>query len=67
MKITKLSLDGGKYTIVRDEHNRITEMFRHGEPWESGLKTFQFAGVFHAALNEIDRLTELLNKEKTSP
>ena len=55
------SLEDGKYEIERDTHGRMTGMKRNGEPWPEGLDAFQFAKVFHAALNEIANLRAPIN------
>ena len=55
MTKTTFHFDGGKYTIVRDDITFATEAFRHGEPWD---RSFVGDKLFHAMLNEIERLRE---------
>jgi hypothetical protein len=54
--MTVISLQDGKYEIERDENGLMVGMWRNGDFWKSGLELFAHAQVFHAALNEIERL-----------
>lgn len=58
MTETTFHFDGGKYVIVRDDTTFATEAYRHGEPWPA----LDVCGdkLFHAMLNEIQRLSEYL-------
>ena len=51
-----ISLEDGTYEVHRDRHGVMIGRLRHGEPWPQGFATFGYANVFHAALNEIERL-----------
>ncbi len=55
MTKTTFHFDCGKYTIVRDDTTFTTEAYRYGEPWG---RSFVGDGLFHAMLNEIERLRE---------
>lgn len=55
MSKTTFHFDGGKYTIVRDDTTFATEAYRYGEPWG---RSFVGDNLFHAMLNEVERLRE---------
>lgn len=55
MTKTTFRFDGGKYVIVRDDTTFATEAYRYGEPWG---RSFTGDKLFHAMLNEIERLRE---------
>lgn len=55
MTKTTFHFDAGKYTIVRDDTTFATEAYRYGEPWD---RSFVGDKLFHAMLNEIERLRE---------
>jgi hypothetical protein len=56
--MTVISLQDKKYEIERDENGLMVGMWRNGEFWKSGLELFAHAQVFHAALDEIERLSK---------
>ena len=55
--MTVIKLQDGKYEIERDENGLMVGMWRNVDFWKSGLELFAHAQVFHAALDEIDRLS----------
>lgn len=55
--MTVIKLQDGKYEIERDENGLMVGMWRNGDFWKSGLELFAHAQVFHAALDEIERLS----------
>lgn len=60
MTIKTYSFEDGKYVVERDaDTGLIKDIRRHGEPWPAGMGGFQFANMFHAALNRIDELSPL--------
>lgn len=52
------TFDDGKYMVERDDVSYKTVLFRNGEYWEAGTKSVLGDKLFHAMLNEIDRLKE---------
>lgn len=55
---TNYSFEDGKYKVERDDATYETTLYRHGEYWEAGTKDVIGDKLFHAMLNEIDRLKE---------
>lgn len=57
---TKYSFDDGKYEVIRDKETHETVFYRNDEYWETALiKRLPRYNLFHAMLNEIDRLREI--------
>lgn len=54
--LRRYTLEDGKYDIFRNRHGLIVEIHRNGEPWPDCKLVFEHMKLFHAALNEIDRL-----------
>lgn len=61
-----ISLEDGKYEIVRNDFGLIVDFRRNGEAWPAAKDALQFSKVFHAALNAIEQLESalaVLNKD----
>ena len=56
---TKYSFDDGKYEVLRDDNTYKTTLYRNGEYWEAGTADVLGDKMFHAMLNETDRLREV--------
>lgn len=56
--VVHYSFEDGKYEAYRDCTTYKTELYRNGEYWEAGTKGVLGDKLFHAMLNEIDRLRE---------
>lgn len=55
---TNYFFEDGKYKVERDNATYETTLYRNGEYWEAGTKDVLGDKMFHAMLNEIDRLRE---------
>jgi hypothetical protein len=53
-----ISLEDGKYEIVRNDFGLIVDFRRNGEPWPAAMDSFRFSKVLHAALNAIEQLED---------
>lgn len=63
MTIKTYTFEDGKYVVERDaDTGLIKDIRRHGEPWPAGMEGFQFANMFHAALNRIDELEAVVSE-----
>ena len=56
--LIEYEFEDGKYKVVRDDTTYKTTLYRNGEYWEAGTKGVLGDKMFHAMLNEIDRLRE---------
>ena len=54
-----ISLEDGKYEIVRNDLGLIVDFRRNGEPWPTAMDSLRFSKVFHAALNAIEQLEDV--------
>jgi len=62
-----ISLEDGKYEIVRNDFGLIVDFRRNGETWPAAMDSLRFSKVFHAALNAIEQLEDAcaaLHKDK---
>lgn len=56
--LIEYEFDNGKYKVIRDDTTYATTLYRGGEYWEAGTKDVVGDKLFHAMLNEIERLWE---------
>ena len=54
--------EDGKYEAHRNDTTHKTVLYRNGEYWEAGTDKVLGDKMFHAMLNEIDRLRVLVDE-----
>lgn len=56
--LIEYEFEDDKYKVIRDDTTYATTLYRGGEYWEAGTKDVLGDKLFHAMLNEIERLRE---------